>query len=179
MLTKSKILETDQITVWASKGVVIPAWHICSSRYSTPVKVEWDPTKTNVVSARLVVTKAVAQHDPVTLSIWLNAILVKTIYWPEGTKGTEKSAVVDVIVPLRSGTNNFEVALCRDYRWGGKATATISAYLEYEYEGKDPEAEVNWWQLFKEWMKKNWWMTIPAVALAVIAAPAALPRRTR
>lgn len=179
MLTKSRILEIGRVTVWASKGVVVKFPNLCSSRYSTPVLVEWDPSKTNVISASLVVTKAIANHDPVTLKIWLNGTLVKTFYWPEGTKGTEKADVINVLTPLRSGTNNFEIAICRDYVWVGKAEANISAYIEYEYEGEDPEAGKDWWQLFKEWMEKNWWMTIPAVALAIIAIPAALPRRER
>lgn len=178
MLTKSRILEIDQVAVWASRGLVVKFPNLCSGRYVSPVTVEWDPSKTNLVSARLVVTSAVANHDPVTIKIRLNGTLVKTLHWPEGTKGTEKSAVINVLTPLRSGTNNFEVSICRGYVWFGKAEATISAYLEYEYAGEDPEVDVEWWELVKEWMKKNWWITIPVVALAIIAAPARRPRRS-
>ncbi|MBA7699317.1 hypothetical protein ES703_108011 [subsurface metagenome] len=45
--------------------------------------------------------------------------------------------------------------------------------------GTHAAAAKGWWQTFKEWFDKNWWMTIPAVVLAIIAAPAALPRRER
>lgn len=183
-LVKSRILKTEQVNVWTSRDVVVPYWNVCSSRYSSPVKVEWDPSKTNLVSARLVVVKAVAQNDPVYMQIWLNGtrILAGSIYggslrWPKGTKGTEKSAIVDVLIPFRSGTNNFEVALCKDYLWLGKATALISAYLEYEFEGESPEAEINLWELIQEWLKKNWWTIPVATIAAVLTVPAVLQRR--
>ena len=172
ILTKSAILKTEQKTVWTSKGLTVPAFQICTGRQSSPVSLVWDPSKTNLVTARLVITKAVPLHVPMTMKTWLNSIPLKTFYWPHGAEGVEKADVIDVLVPLRNGTNNFEVEICLDYRWWGESPAIISAYREYEYAGEDPEEEdQDTWAIFKEWLGKYWWIAIPAVALAVVTVP--------
>ena len=171
MLTKSKIFKTEQKIVWTSKGLTVPAFQICTGRQSSPVSLVWDPVETSLVTARLVITKAVPLHVPMTMKIWLNHIPIKTFYWPHGAEGVEKADVIDVLVPLRSGTNNFEVEICLDYRWWGESPALISAYLEYEYAGETPGGDEDTWDILKEWMRKYWWIAIPAVALAVLTVP--------
>ncbi len=179
MLTKSRILDIMTRSVWKSQQLYIGYWNFFCKSVSTPFGADWDPAKTTITRATLVITGVNVDHDPIYVNIRVNGTLVKTFNWYEGQKNTEQSALVDVLSPLRAGTNNFEAITCKSYGYPAKVQGYIDAYLELEYTGEDPKAGKGWWQTFKEWFDKNWWMTIPAVVLAIIAAPAALPRRER
>ncbi len=130
---------------------------LCSVWIGKTVTITWDPAKTTVSSARLII-KAHALNDPIDFKVNFNGVEVRHFYWGEGTKCTEQSDVIDV--PIINGTNKLEARACKSYYWPWMAHVdVVEAYIEVTFEGEEPEK--NWWEYFWQWWEANWpWIAI-------------------
>lgn len=169
MLTKSAILITDHITVWANQPLKSAWIAACGDRQTQLGTIEWDPTKTKLIRATLVIPTLTSERCTEIL-VSVNNVQVKKYTFDVGD--TLEDAL-DVTSLIHSGTNYFTVQLCDT--WCSTrlrpANASITAYLEYEYAGENPDVDGDTWEQFKEWMKKYWWIAIPVVALAIVTPP--------
>ena len=171
MLTKSRILNVRRIPLWANQPLKTAWIARCGSRETKIATIEWDPAETELIRATLVIPNLTSEECTDAI-IWVNNELVKKYTWGRGEGGTVEDAL-DVKSLIHSGTNKVTAQLCDT--WCSTrlrpAHASITAYLEYDFTGEEPDTDGDPWELFKEWMKKNWWVTIPIVALAVITVP--------
>ena len=146
--------------------LVIPWIGPCSDRVNKPVTITWDPTKTSVERASLIV-KARTSEDPVGLKIYFNDNEVREFIWWEGTKGEEKSDVIDV--PITNGTNTVGVYACKQYvpfPWVGIVNVNVDTYIEVTFAGETPHRP--WDEVVWEWFEANWpWVAIGGGALII------------
>ena len=146
--------------------LIIPWPSSCSSTMQKPVTITWDPVKTSVSSARLVIS-ATPNKDPVALVAKFNGSIVKEFFWGEGTKG-EQTAVVDV--PIINGSNTFSARTCKHLPWVGIVNVNVSAHVEVTFEGETPQRP--WWEIFQEWLSVNWPYIAIGTGLVIIGGSA-------
>lgn len=146
--------------------LVIPWLGTCSERVNKPVTITWDPLKTTVVKSSLVI-KARTSEDPVGLRIYFNDAQVREFIWWEGTKGEEKSDVINV--SIINGANTVGAHACRQYvpfPWVGVVSVDVDAYVEVTFTGEVPQRP--WEEVIWEWIVANWpWIAIGAGVLII------------
>ena len=171
MLTKSRILNVNHIPVWANQPLKSAWLGPCGDKETELATIEWDPTETELIRATLVIPNLTSEECTDTL-VSVNNELVKKYTQGRAEGGTIEDAL-DVTNLIHSGTNKFTAQLCDT--WCSTrlrpTQGSITAYLEYEFTGQDPDTDKDAWEAFKEWMRKYWWIAIPVVVLTVIAAP--------
>lgn len=113
--------------------------------------ITWDPLKTTVSSAHLVI-KAHAKNDPIDFQVKFNGVNVRSFFWGEGTRCTEQSDIIDVSIV--NGSNLLEVNAYKRYFWPGVASVDVEAYIEVVFEGEIPET--SWWEYLQQWLDTNW-----------------------
>ena len=129
----------------------IPLLGECSGWIGKPVTISWDESKTTVTGARLVINRVHSDRDPIDLKVNFNGVEARHFFWGEGTKCTDQSDIVDVVIV--NGFNKFEARACKHYFWPGFVKTTVSAYVEVTFEGETPERP--WWEYLEEWVEAN------------------------
>ena len=146
--------------------LVIPWMGACSDRVNKPVTITWDPTKTSVERASLVI-KARTSEDPVGLMIYFNDAETRQFIWGEGAKNEEKSDVIDV--SIINGVNTVGVHACKQYLpfpWVGVVNVDVDTYIEVTFTGETPHRP--WDEVVWEWLEANWpWIAIGGGALII------------
>ena len=142
--------------------LIIPWPSSCSPHMEKTVTITWDPLKTTVTSARLVIS-ATPNKDPVALVAKFNNSKVKEFFWGEGTKG-EQTAVVDV--SIINGSNTFSAQTCKHLPWVGIVNVNVSAHVEVTFEGETPQKP--WGEVVWEWLETNWPYLAIATGLVII-----------
>jgi len=128
----------------------------CSATIVKPVTITWDPLKTSVTSAQLVM-KAHSNADPTDVYIKFNGVEIKIFQWGEGTRCTEQSDIIEV--PIINGANKIEVRTCKRYPWIGVVSVYVDAVVTVNFEGETPTQP--WWELIQEWIEANWqWIAV-------------------
>jgi hypothetical protein len=152
-------VQTKTYNVWLNKTLgPIPWWGWWPVSDSKHVPVTWDPDKTKITSAKLMVDATATRAS--ILDIKVNGTPAVSLSWDVLEEGARKEATGDVSSSLLNGDNLFFATLSKMVGSVWESSATFTATLVVEFEGEPPDVrEKPDWQV---WLEQNW----PYVALA-------------
>jgi len=164
------VLTTEQLPVWGNQALKTAWIARCGDKATKILTIDWNPAETSIARATLVIPRLTSESCTDVI-LWVNNEKVNTYNWGRGTGGNKEDAL-DVTNLIHSGTNKFTAQLC-DTICSTRlrpANAIITAYLEYEFTGEDPDTGEDPLEEFIDWLKKNWWVTIPILGVALISS---------
>jgi len=164
------VLETEQIPVFGNQALKTAWIGRCGDKETKITTIEWNPAKTELARATLVIP-SLTSEECTDVILWVNNEKVKTYNWGRGTGGTVEDAL-DVTNLIHSGTNKFTAQQC-DTICSTRlrpAKGSITAYMEYEFTGEDPDTGEDPVEEFIVWLKKNWWIAIPVAGAVLLSS---------
>lgn len=166
------VLATEQLPVWANQPLKTAWIGRCGDKATRILTIDWNPAETSIARATLVIPRLESEENTEAI-LWVNNVKVNTYNWGRGEGGTKEDAL-DVTNLIHSGTNKITAQLCDTVALYPPrfrpAHGSITAFLEYEFTGEKPDTGEETWEEILEWLKKNWWVTIPVAGLVLLSS---------
>jgi len=153
------VLETESYPIWVNKKLFIPWWRGDEHDYREMV-ISWDPNKTRITSAKLIVAARANSRTNLRFSVNMHEVVY--LRWEVWEDQATKTAEEDVTSLLANGTNIFTVDFWKDLAHPFDVTATFTVTLIVEYEGSSPKVRE------RTWLEKYWMYIVGGIATVIL-----------
>jgi hypothetical protein len=136
--------------VWAFQRIELGILDSIKS-IATQKTITWNPAETTVNSMTLVVSaESESAYGSTQMVISLNGNPIATQFWDFSGSFSDRILCTPLVY---NGANLFEVSYEKNPLINPSATLTITATLELDYTGVQPQP--SWWDLFRDWLQQN------------------------